>query len=101
MTTITITPLLFIPTMRRLAMLSSMGFVSTVLVTLSVAAAAVVDPQRKAIPQQVSGLLLTVCNDWRRAALVLAVTSSHGFLEGCGQARLWLPSVVCAAATRA
>ena len=53
LTTITITPLLFIPTMRRLAMLSSMGFVSTVLVTLAVAAATVVDPHRKAIPQQV------------------------------------------------
>jgi len=53
LTTITITPLLFIPTMRRLAMLSSMGFVSTVLVTLAVAAATVVDPHRKAIPHQV------------------------------------------------
>ena len=68
LTTITITPLLFIPTMRRLAMLSSMGFVSTVLVTLSVAAAAVVDPHRKAIPQQVSLLLLTASrlHGWSR-----------------------------------
>ena len=53
LTTVTVTPLLFIPTMRRLALLSSLGFLSTVLVTLSVAAAAVVDPHRKAIPQQV------------------------------------------------
>ena len=56
LTTITITPLLFIPTMRRLAMLSSMGFISTVLVTLAVAAATVVDPHRRAIPQQVREL---------------------------------------------
>ncbi len=59
LTTITITPLLFIPTMRRLAMLSSMGFVSTVLVTLAVAAATVVDPHRKAIPQQVRCFLVS------------------------------------------
>ena len=71
LTTITITPLLFIPTMRRLAVLSSMGFLSTVLVTLSVAAAAVVDPHRKAIPQQVRLLLcgLPVAMDGLRADL--------------------------------
>ena len=46
-------PLLFILSMRRLSVLSSMGFLSTVLVTLAVGAAAVVDPHRRAIPQQV------------------------------------------------
>ena len=48
-----IAPLLFIPSLKRLSVLSSMGFLSTVLVTLAVGAAAVVDPHRRAIPQQV------------------------------------------------
>ena len=53
-TSAAILPLLLIPSMRRLALLSGMGFLSTLLVTAAVAAAAAVDPHRTAIPQQAS-----------------------------------------------
>ncbi len=46
-------PLLFVPHLHMLSGLSSMAFMSTLLVTLSIAACAVADPSRHELPEQV------------------------------------------------
>ena len=51
--TVAVAPLLFIPSLRQLSHLSWLGFVSTLVVMLSVCAAAAADPHRTAAPLQV------------------------------------------------